>query len=126
VSRRAPLFAAAAFSLLAVSGCGRESSDPTAAANGIWKTDHGWYLEFTDDGNFGLGGSADRTSSAPVEWGTFTFDGVTLRLTTADDSTYCTGTKASYTAVPSDDGDSWVPARHTTLGIQALCYAVSL
>jgi hypothetical protein len=106
MSRRTALVvAAAAFSLLAASGCGSESSDPTAAVNGIWKTDFGYYLEFSEDGTFGMGGSPERASSAPLEWGTFTFDGETLRLTTTDDSEYCAGTLASYTVSPSDDGD---------------------
>ena len=92
--------------LLALPGCGSESSDPTDAYLGTWKTREGWYLEFNADGTFAMGGSVERAATDPLEWGTFEFDGETLRLETADDSTYCTGVVAVYEATPSDDGES--------------------
>lgn len=97
------VMAAAAFSLLAA--CGAESVDPASAVDGTWKTEFGYYLEFAEDGTFGMGGSPERASSAPLEWGTFTLDGETLRMVTADDSEYCAGTLASYRVSSSEGGD---------------------
>jgi hypothetical protein len=110
--------------VLGLSGCGSSAGDPAEAYHGTWKTNEGWYLEFRDDGTFGFGGSVERIATDPLEWGTYTFDGEVLRLTTADDSTYCTGIEAAYEAVPTEDGtfiaqtaiEDECPSRRSDLG----------
>ena len=63
------------------------------------------YLEFRDDGTFGKSREdVSSIASNPWEYGTFTFDGEILRLTTAEDSNHCTGIDAEYRAEPSEDG----------------------
>ncbi|NNC74614.1 MAG: hypothetical protein HKN93_03795 [Acidimicrobiia bacterium] len=106
IARRALSVLLMATVMVVIPGCGSTADDPGDAYLGTWKTNEGWYLEFNADGTFAMGGSVERIASDPLEWGTFAFDGATLRLETADDSTYCTGIVAVYQSTPADDGDS--------------------
>lgn len=88
----------------ASAGCG-SSGDADDAYLGTWRSQGGMYMEFRDDGTFGK--SIDGVSSIesnPWEYGTYTFDGETLRLTVAEDSAHCGGIDAVYRAEPSEDG----------------------
>jgi hypothetical protein len=90
--------------LFAGAGCG-SSGDANDAYLGTWRTEGNMYMEFRDDGTFGKGlGGVSSIESDPWEYGTFTFDGETLRLTTAEDSPHCGGFDAEYRAEPSEDG----------------------
>ena len=85
------------------SGCS-SSEDASDVYVGTWVSEGGMYAEFYDDGTFAKALEMSLLESNPWEYGSFTFDGEVLRLTTAEDSSHCTGIDASYGAVPSEDG----------------------
>ena len=89
--------------IVATGGCS-SSEDSSDVYVGTWVSQGGMYVEFDDDGTFGKGLEVSSIESNPWECGTFTFDGEVVRLTTAEDSSHCTGIDASYGAEPSEDG----------------------
>lgn len=107
--RRAPatlvgLYLALTVPLFAAAGCG-SSGDANDAYLGTWRCQGGMYVEFRADGTFGKSlYGVSSIESHPWEYGTFTFDGEILRITTAEDSPHCGGFDAEYRAEPSEDG----------------------
>ncbi len=90
--------------LLAATATGCGSSADADAYLGTWKSEGGMYMEFRDDGTFSKSRDASTIKSSPWEYGTYTFDGDVLHLTTAQDSDHCRGADASYEAELSEDG----------------------
>ena len=80
------------------------SSDASEQLEGTWYWSQ-WdvYIEYTDDGQVSVADNSGLEN--PSEWGEYTFDGETLTVTTAPDSTICGDTSVTWTVEFSDDGD---------------------
>jgi hypothetical protein len=63
-----------------------------------------WHQQYSEDGTYRVGRSADGVESNPIEVGTYEFDGETLRIRAFDDSEYCAGIEAVYEAEFSESG----------------------
>ena len=80
------------------------SSDASEQIEGTWQdSTYGVYLEVGDDGQYKV--SFGELMSHPFEVGDYTFDGETLTMNTASDSSVCPDTSVTWTVAFSDDGD---------------------
>ena len=90
--------------LMVASGGCTSSEDASDVYVGTWVSEGGMYAEFHEDGTFSKGLEVSSIESNPWEYGTYSFDGEVLRITTAEASPHCAGIDASYDAEPSEDG----------------------
>jgi len=80
------------------------SSDASEQIEGKWQDSlYGVYLEIGDDGQFKV--DVGEAMKHPFEVGDYTFDGETLTMNTASESSVCPDTSVTWTVAFSDDGD---------------------
>ena len=80
------------------------SSDASEQIEGTWlDSTNGVYVEIGGDGQVKVADS--EAMSDPIEWGDYTFDGETLTMNTASDSSVCPDTSVTWTVAFSADGD---------------------
>jgi hypothetical protein len=90
--------------LVLVSSVAACSSDSGEQIQGIWSVpDLGVWLQFDEGDQFRVAQNSDV--EAPVETGTYTFDGETLTRVNSSSSSACPDTEVTFTVVFSADGD---------------------